>query len=247
MPSTVKPELLETSRRAHIAAVGLVLVFPTVATLLYFVVLSGHSAMGVVFGGAKVLQFSFPLAWVLLVQRRRIRPVKFSGRGVATGLAIGAAGVVIGLVVYYGLKDAYLAGRAASLVGEKVAAMNLASPASYLAFAVFLALPHSLLEEYYWRWFAFGELARVTPRGVAIAVSSLAFMAHHVILIIEFLPGPAWLIGLASLAIAGAGAFWAWLYQRSGSLVGPWLSHLLLDCGVMFIGYDLVDWASLGG
>ena len=32
------------------------------------------------------------------------------------------------------------------------------------------------------------------------------------------------------------------LYERYGSLYGPWLSHLLVDCGIMFIGYDLIPW-----
>jgi hypothetical protein len=30
------------------------------------------------------------------------------------------------------------------------------------------------------------------------------------------------------------------LYRRSGSLYGPWLSHLLVDAAIFWIGYDLV-------
>ena len=45
---------------------------------------------------------------------------------------------------------------------------------------------------------------------------------------------------LFSLAIAIGGAAWAWLYHRSGSLVGPWLSHLLVDAAIFVIGYHLV-------
>ena len=44
-----------------------------------------------------------------------------------------------------------------------------------------------------------------------------------------------------SLAIAIGGAFWAWLYHRSGSLVGPWLSHLLIDGAIFWIGYEIVE------
>jgi len=46
-----------------------------------------------------------------------------------------------------------------------------------------------------------------------------------------------WLI---SFSVALGGAFWAWLYHRSGSLVGPWLSHLLVDSAIFVIGYDIV-------
>jgi hypothetical protein len=40
--------------------------------------------------------------------------------------------------------------------------------------------------------------------------------------------------------VAAGGAFWAWLYQRSGSLVGPWLGHLLADAAIFTVGWQLV-------
>jgi hypothetical protein len=32
---------------------------------------------------------------------------------------------------------------------------------------------------------------------------------------------------------------WAAVYERTGCLYGPWISHLLVDAGIMWIGYDL--------
>ena len=55
--------------------------------------------------------------------------------------------------------------------------------------AGFISILHSLLEEYYWRWFIFGELKQYVPLVMAITLSSLAFMAHHVIVLYVFLPG----------------------------------------------------------
>jgi membrane protease YdiL (CAAX protease family) len=43
-----------------------------------------------------------------------------------------------------------------------------------------------------------------------------------------------------SFAVALGGGFWAWLYERTGSIFGPWLSHLLIDAGIFWIGYDLI-------
>jgi membrane protease YdiL (CAAX protease family) len=45
---------------------------------------------------------------------------------------------------------------------------------------------------------------------------------------------------LFSASVAVGGAFWAWLYERTGSLLGPWLSHLVIDAGIFFIGFKLV-------
>ena len=44
---------------------------------------------------------------------------------------------------------------------------------------------------------------------------------------------------LFSVAVAVGGVVWAWIYQRSGSLYGPWMSHLLIDAAIFLIGYDL--------
>ena len=65
-------------------------------------------------------------------------------------------------------------------------------------------------------------------------------MGHHVIVLREFFEEAPWLAWLLSSAVAIGGVFWAWLYERTGSLFGPWLSHLLIDAGIFWIGYDLV-------
>ena len=106
---------------------------------------------------------------------------------------------------------------------------------------LFLAGVHSLMEEYYWRWFVFRELKGLLAPGAAIALSSLAFMAHHVIILWIYLPGR-FLTAVVpfSLCVALGGAAWAWLYERSGTLYTPWLSHLLVDVAILAVGYEMV-------
>jgi membrane protease YdiL (CAAX protease family) len=65
-------------------------------------------------------------------------------------------------------------------------------------------------------------------------------MAHHVVVLGLYFGWTNPWTWLFSGATAAGGAFWAWLYQRSGSIYGPWASHLLLDAGIFAIGYDLV-------
>ena len=47
-----------------------------------------------------------------------------------------------------------------------------------------------------------------------------------------------------SLATAVGGAFWAWLYNKTGSIYGPWASHLLIDAAIFAVGYDLIRTAT---
>ena len=120
-----------------------------------------------------------------------------------------------------------------------------ATPARYAVLAAFYSLVHSLLEEYYWRWFVFARLARRIPWGWAAVVSGLAFMSHHVVLLLHYVPdvpGSFWLAVLPmSLAVGVGGMVWAWLYQRSQSLYAPWASHCLVDLAIMIVGYDLLQ------
>lgn len=109
----------------------------------------------------------------------------------------------------------------------------------FFALAAFYSCVHSLLEEYYWRWFIFGQLRRYIPLSLAIAFSSLGFMAHHVLLVANFLHGYGPLTWIFSGAIAIGGAVWAWQYHRYRTLYAPWLGHFLIDAGLMWIGYDL--------
>jgi membrane protease YdiL (CAAX protease family) len=110
----------------------------------------------------------------------------------------------------------------------------------YVLLAAFYSLFHSLLEEYYWRWFVFRQLKRLSPLWVAIVISALGFTAHHVIVLHVFFKDAPLLVALLSVAVGVGGCFWARLYARTGSLLAPWLSHLLIDAGIFLVGYDLV-------
>ena len=97
------------------------------------------------------------------------------------------------------------------------------------------------MEEYYWRWFVFGRLRRHLSFGPAAAVSSLAFMSHHVIVLYVYLPGYFWTAVVPlSLCVAVGGVVWAWLFEQTRSIYAAWLSHLLVDAGIFAIGYDLL-------
>lgn len=78
-------QVLETSWAVHIAALTFVMLLPTVATLLYFVVLSGSPWMKGVYFGSKVVQFAFPLVWVLAVQRRKIHLTRPDSQSIKPG------------------------------------------------------------------------------------------------------------------------------------------------------------------
>jgi hypothetical protein len=230
------------------AAILFAAVFPTALTLAYFVALADRprAVVQAVYAIGKVLQFGFPLAWWRWSTGSLPRPSWPSRRGAGAGLVFGlltfAAAVALALLVLRpaGIFD----GGAGDAVRAKVAAFGVSTPARFVALGVFYSVLHAAAEEYYWRWFVFGALLRAragAPSGaLAVLGSSAGFMAHHVVILGVFFGWRTpWTYALA-LAVGAGGAFWAWLYRRSGSLLGPWLGHLLVDAAIFTVGYGLV-------
>ena len=258
-----QPSIPAQSVRADAGAVLVGMVFPTLVTWLYFVALR-HCPSAVqqtAYARGKSLQFAFPLLWVFVLRPRWLRgnnagggqqtPVASSSAramprparlaGIVQGLAFGAvifAAILSGWHVW--LQPAGFMASATAAMAQKVSAFGVTSPAGFAAMAIFYALVHSFLEEYYWRWFVFGQLQRLLPLPAAIVLSSLAFTVHHVIVLAAYFGwrSPATLI--FSLGVAAGGAVWAWIYHRSGSLLGPWLSHALVDAAIFAVGYQLL-------
>ncbi len=229
-------------RRADSLALLLAAALPTLLVWIYFVAAAGQAsaAQQAVYAAGKALQFAFPIVWVGLVARERLRLLGQGRGGVGEGIAFGAvvlAGMLAGYYAWIGPSG--MLDEMGHKFRDKLAGFGVNSPQAYLAVFAFYVLAHSLLEEYYWRWFVFGRLRRLVPLGVAIGLGSLAFTLHHLVPLTLYLGWRSPWTWLMAASVAVGGAYWAWLYHRSGSLLGPWLGHLLIDAGIFGIGYDL--------
>jgi uncharacterized protein len=230
-------------RKLVIAGVLFALLYPTILTWGYFVLAGGYSTglKQSIYLVLKSIQFTFPLVWVWLVLREPLRTGRASAQGLLLGAGFSVTVVLGGWLIFDSwLRDLPIFATATKLIHEKVAGFGVDTVWKYAVLAVFYSLFHSLLEEYYWRWFVFRQLRRIVPAWPAIVISALGFMGHHVVVLNEFFREAPWLVWLLSSAVAVGGLFWAWLYERTNSLFVPWLSHLLMDAGIFWIGYDLL-------
>jgi membrane protease YdiL (CAAX protease family) len=240
-----------SNRRREWLALAAAMIFPTLVALAYFLALArtghrdepaGNPAMQAVYTGGKVVQFAFPIAYLALIGSL-VRPKRPHFAGLTLGLAFGllTAGIILG-IYHSALRSVFVSDDTATMVRHKVTEMlGGATPLRYLLLAAFLCVAHSLLEEYYWRWFIFGRLRLLVPVVLAVILSSLTFMAHHVVVLYVFLPGRFWSATVPlSLAIAAGGAVWAWLFHHTGSIYSPWLSHAIVDMAIMTVGYEML-------
>jgi membrane protease YdiL (CAAX protease family) len=222
------------------------LVFPGVmAWLDYAAVVSPESGpnrlMQTLYVFGKLFQFGLPIVFVTLTSGRFPRPGLPNARGLLLGLAFGGlvAFGTIGLYFVF-LRDTSVFQESPDRIKHKLSEFGLNSPAGFALFAVVISIPHSLLEEYYWRWFVFGELRRLISMPAAVGLSSVAFGVFHIFQLNAFLPGHFFSAVLPFTAcVTAGGAVWAWLYDRTGSVYGPWVSHFLVDASLFVIGYDL--------
>src|SRR5262245_28127663 len=171
------------------AVVLFAMAYPSFLSWLDFVALVKHDAgpnpaQTIAYGAGKVFQFVFPVVCLWLFERQRPHLARPSFRGVEIGLGFGllVAGGMIGL--YYGwFRQLPAFAELATIVQRKLGEFGIASPVRFWLFAVVLSILHSLLEEYYWRWFVFGWLRGDPASGrpglvavpTAIAVSGFAF------------------------------------------------------------------------
>jgi membrane protease YdiL (CAAX protease family) len=223
------------------ALLAFAILLPSAVTWLYFVALADAPAwmQQSAYVVGKAIQFGLPMTW-LVAARPWARIEWRAPRGIGFGIAFGLTLLVATWCLYALLLKpmGFFEGPAAA-AREKVAGMGLASARAYVALGVFYSLLHSFLEEYYWRWFVFGELCRPMPLGAGIALSSVGFALHHVLVLATYFGWDSPATYLFSLCVAIGGAVWAWLYRASGSLVGPWISHALVDAAIFLVGYDL--------
>jgi uncharacterized protein len=221
------------------------MILPCLASLFYFVYLHNQFAQ-IIYGITKVLMMIWPIfcVYYLFRSQGRERLPKVVGCVPAadrktpfySSVFIGAStGIIIVLGMYLLLQTSIAQVLTDNISSIRSKAVDLGFLDHYWSFAVFLSLGNSLMEEYYWRWFVFGTLRRHCGFAVSMVIGSLAFGAHHFVVLSQYFP-PLWTIFFGSTVVLG-GMFWCFLYEKQKTLLGSWICHMIVDFGFLSIGY----------
>lgn len=151
------------------------------------------------------------------------------------GLIIGVTTCII-IYTFYFLSPELVASSSAGITA-KVYELKIEN--FFIPFAIFLSVVHSLLEEFYWRFFVFRGLQIKMNYRLAAAISSLGFASHHFVVLKEMFP--VWATVIFGIAVGLAGYVWCEIYQRTGSLKGAWLAHAMADMAIMSLGYMMMN------
>lgn len=215
------------------------LIVPFIASLFYFVFLSEHPSAQVIYAATKIFTIVWPVLSLFFIIRDPFPKIRIlsreNGRAVVPGIV---SGLIIVLFMFLIMKtpigDTIVAG------GGKmqVKAEELGVLEYYWLFAIFLSLIHSLIEEYYWRWFVFGSLRRIIPGFLPHLIAGISFAAHHVVIGAQFFS--LFLGILLGIVVCAGGVLWSMMYERQKTILGAWISHMIVDLGIMYIGYRLL-------
>ena len=222
------------ARRAPLLLLAALFLLPTLQTAVS-VHWEWHTPF--TYPALKLLMIAAPIATWLIARRSRAE-IKERTAWRRTNLLPGVvSGVVMGgviLAVYYAALRPHID---PAPVAAKIRALGIID--YYWAMALVISLWNSLLEEYYWRAFLVGELLAWTRRTRTVClIAGGLFGMHHVFVLLSATSLPLLVLAVAGMMLAGG--VWTWLRLRGHSIFDCYVSHVLADLSIMWIGSDLI-------
>ena len=154
--------------------------------------------------------------------------------GVVGGLAISA--LLFFLISPWGfLHDTLQNSR--PLIARKIRQLGLED--NFIWVAIFISFAHSAFEEYYWRFFVYQQSQSFISNQKSHLFAAFAFTIHHTVVLTAFFD---WKMNLfLSLCVGTGGWLWSQLYAYQKSLMGAWVSHIIVDLALMWIGWQCLQ------
>ena len=213
---------------------------PFIGAFVYFIIASGTQFAMVLYTFVKIFTLVFPLFVLILIDRKlpvwRAFDFKRHLKSVPMGILTGTAVSALILLVFFFTPLGDTVRLNSDAIRTRVDGLGVLE--YYIPFAIFLALAHSLLEEYFWRWFVFGRLRNYCSIRTAHCLAAVAFALHHYVILSAFFP--LWLTLFLGTCVGIGGLIWSLQYDHSKSLLGAWVSHALIDVAILFIGGILI-------
>lgn len=108
---------------------------------------------------------------------------------------------------------------------------------NFVFVSLYISFVNSLLEEFFFRGFAFLTIKRITGRKFAYLFSAAVFAVYHIAMMIGWFKADVFLIVLAGL-FAG-GLIFNYLNEKSSTIYPSWLVHMFANFAINTIGFIL--------
>lgn len=159
--------------------------------------------------------------------------VKFKKKNFLISLALGLGVFLIILLIYFISSKIF----DFSAISTTLSA-NIGVNANNIIFvATYIALINSLLEEFFFRGFAFFSLRKHTSRRYAYIFSSIMFALYHVAMMIGWFDIVVFILAVLGLFIGGI--IFIFVNEKNGDIFSSWLVHMFANFAINLIGFSL--------
>lgn len=185
--------------------------------------------------GIKLLFFLLvPLLYCRFMGRISLKSLLFPGKRDFLGallLGVCVYGLILG--AYFVLRNFFDFSAITGLLAGNAGVNG----GNFLWVSLYISLCNSLLEEFFFRGFAFLTLGRLAGRRTAYLFSSLSFAAYHIAMLAGWFSLPLFLLAMAGLAAGGC--IFNYLDEKRGSILPSWMVHMFANFAINTVGFIL--------
>ena len=181
-----------------------------------------------------VLFLAFPALYALLDKNLKITPLfAMKKQGIRLALVLCTAVYIVILGGYLLLKDVF----DFSAITQELTGNIGVRRDNFIFVSLYISFINSLLEEFFFRGFAFLTLRKIATRRFAYLFSAAIFAIYHIALMIGWFSLDVFLIVLVGL-FAG-GLIFNYLNEKSGTIYPSWFVHMFANFAINTIGFML--------
>ena len=163
----------------------------------------------------------------------QIKTPSFKAKGFWIALALGAAVYAFILCAYLLFKNVF----DFSSLTESLTSQTGVSKDNFIFVALYISFVNSLLEEFFFRGFAFLTLKRLSTRRFAYVFSAALFALYHIAMMIGWFALPVLLLTLLGLFVGGV--IFNYFNEKYDNVYMSWLIHMFANFAINTIGFML--------
>lgn len=158
---------------------------------------------------------------------------KMNKKGIITAVVLGVAVYVVILGAYIIFKDVFDFSMITSALTKNIGV----SKDNFVYVSIYISFVNALLEEFFFRGFAFLTLKRMSSASFAYIFSAAVFSIYHVAMMIGWFS--IWLFLLVLIGLFIGGLIFNFLNDRTGNIYTSYLVHMFANFAINTIGFIL--------
>ncbi|EQB89476.1 membrane protease YdiL (CAAX protease family) [Clostridium punense] len=148
-------------------------------------------------------------------------------------LLLGVGVFLVILAAYFFLKNILDFSKITSSLESNVGV----SKDNFVSVSLYISFINSMLEEFFFRGFAFLSLKRYTSRFFSYSISSIAFALYHVSMMIGWFSIATLLLIIIGLIVGGI--IFNFLNERNKNIYSSWMVHMFANFAINTVGFIL--------